>query len=118
VKSQEGEQAMPDWMIELFGEQSEIRRRDLPLRGQLKPSIHTSFAKAHSYSLGFCQFCGLSSSVTGSASPRTPLAGSRRSSSNPFFANKNSIPSGMLFLFGGEVKFYINTLLILRNSEE
>ena len=42
--------------------------------GQLKPSIHTSHAKPRSCSLGFCQFCALPLSSTGSGRARIPRA--------------------------------------------
>ena len=50
--------------------------RDLPLWGQLQPTIHTSYAKAHLCSLGCCHFCGLPLSATGSGRPRSPRAAS------------------------------------------
>ena len=86
------------------------RRRDLPLWGQLKPSIHTSCAKAHSRSLGFCQFCGTPSSATGSGIPRIPLAGSRREVQISRSATKKGYLAVSFFVGGEGVTQTENTI--------
>ena len=64
--------------------------------GQLKPTIHTSYAKAHSCSLGFCQFCVLPSSATGSGCTRIPRASVARVQSLPKTKKIGFLP---IFLF-------------------